>query len=260
MKEFAISFKGGMARGLGCIGLVRFLQEENLIPKYYAGSSSGALVASAFAMNYTWEQILEGFSKVRIINLISINSLFSKGSIISRTKFLKTLSQFLNTPVEAVEFKDMPNKLFLFASSLKDRERIIIHRGNLGDALVESCSYPLILERRIEHPEIIDGDFTSSFSAGYLRHKGAEVVIGCEYKPKKSSLLSLNPVNTLISTYRLVSDQIDKYSDQIDPVDFDLRYNADDVSYMDFKKISILAERVYNRAKAHSDEIHKLLK
>lgn len=260
MKEFAVSFKGGMARGLGGIGLMRFLQEENLKPKYFAGSSSGALVASSFAMNYEWEKVLNDFKKVRVSRLISFRSLVSKGGIISRRKFLDALSASLETPIERIDIKNLPNKLYIFASSLKTHERIMIHTGNLGEALVRSCSYPLVLERDSGHLDIIDGDFTSSYSARYLRGKGAEVVIGCGYKPKRTTVFTNNPIDTLISTYRLISEEVDSFYDKMDPVDFELEFSAEDLGYMSFDKIDVIVDRTYRKAKKHKDEIFKLLR
>jgi len=259
MKDFAVSFKGGMARGLSGIGLMRFLQEEGLKPKYYAGSSSGALIASGFAMNFTWDKILNDFKKVKVNKLISIKSLITKGGIISKEKFLGVLNDTLGSPIERLDIKNLPNKLYIFASSLKSRQRIIIHSGSLGEALVKSCSYPLVLARDPDHSDIIDGDFTSSYSARYLRDKGAEIVIGCRYKPKRVSVFTTNPIDTLISTYRLVLEEIDGFYDKMDPVDYELEVLANDVGYMRFDKIDTIVDRAYKKVKLHKKQILELL-
>ncbi len=258
MKEFAVSFKGGMARGLGSIGLMRFLQEENLKPKYFAGSSSGALVAAGFAMNYTWDKILNDFKEVKITKLMSLTNLVTKGGLIPKERFLEMLSESLETPIQRIDIKNLPNKLYVFSSNLKTQNRVVIHSGNLGEALIRSCSYPLVIERS-NFANYIDGDLTSSYSANYLRNRGAEVVIGCGYRPRRSDLFTTNPLDTLISTYRLLTGQIDSYYNSIDPVDYELEFKADDVSYMGFKDIDRVVERAYRKAKNHQKEIFKIL-
>jgi len=148
MKTFAVCFRGGMAKGAGAIGLVRFLQEENLHPVIYAGSSSGSMISAAYALEYSWEEILHGFQNLRFTSLIDFNNIISFKSLVSKNKVEKALINFAGDDMRSLKIEDMENKFIAMASNLKTGKLEYIQKGNLLDALVESSSYPILFERK----------------------------------------------------------------------------------------------------------------
>jgi len=121
MKSFAISFKGGASRGMGAIGIIRFLQEENITPKIVAGSSSGAIIAAAYSLGYQWNDILKFASNIRLWRLLLLRSTFKESSLISGKKYRAKLLSLHDD----VNIENLPIKLIILQLILKIIKRFL---------------------------------------------------------------------------------------------------------------------------------------
>src|SRR4051812_37950473 len=60
-----LALSGGVARGMAHIGVLKVLEENNIPVDYVAGTSAGALVASAYAAGMAVEEITEFSRRLR---------------------------------------------------------------------------------------------------------------------------------------------------------------------------------------------------
>ena len=95
-KNIGISFRGGAAKGLGGIGLIRYFQEQKITPHVLGGSSIGAIIAVLYSLGFDWQKILDLLSHIHLRSFISISSIIHKGTLMSKEKFKK---KSLNIPV-----------------------------------------------------------------------------------------------------------------------------------------------------------------
>lgn len=256
-KDFGLSIKGGAARGFGSIGLIRFLQEERLQPKILAGSSSGAILAAMYAVGYEWDEMMKLIVDIRVASLLSLKA-FMAGSLVSAQKLLEIFQAY----TEERNIEDLPIQLLIFASDPVTSERVIIEKGNLAEALLASCSYPLLLpSAKVEDRILIDGDFTNSFSAAELKTRGVELVLGSHYTNKKTeSFVNNSPIQRIFDVYRLLMTQIERHNDVLNPIDYELTFYAGDYNYLDFDHFDKLVDRAYRRVRRDRKKIHSLLK
>lgn len=257
MKSFAVCFRGGMAKGAGAIGFVRFLQEENLTPIIYAGSSSGSLISAGYALGFSWEKILDGFQNASVYGLMDFKNILTLTSLISKKTFEQTLVNFAGEEIREMKIEDMPNKFIALSSNLKKGSLEYIQKGRLLDALMYSCSYPLVVERRNKYK--IDGDFLFDYSNDTFKKMGAKTVIGCGFNLKKHLGESANPIWQAIDTYRMVQYRLYDVVGKEHKPDFEIVYNAYDVGFFDLKDSHKLADRVYKYLKKHKAEFYKIL-
>jgi NTE family protein len=71
-KNFSIALGGGGARGLSHIGVIRYLEENRLIPTAISGTSMGAIIATLYSIgktSYHMEQILSEMKWLSLIDL-----------------------------------------------------------------------------------------------------------------------------------------------------------------------------------------------
>jgi NTE family protein len=254
--KLGLSIKGGMARGLGSIGLIRLLQEEDIPLTVLAGSSSGAIVASMYALGFSWEEMLDMIDDFKVIELISLQGVLQQQGVISAEKLITKIERY----VADTKIEDLPLELLLFASDPKKRTRVILNKGSLFQAILASCAYPLVLPSvKINRQQLIDGDFTVSYSANCLREAGADQVIGVSYKSTKVPRdLSTNFVERAVDAYRLLTAQVEAMNDTLDPVDLEINYEAADYNYMDFQHVDKLARRAYREAKDNLAKIQRM--
>ena len=234
MKNFAISFRGGLARGFASVGAMGALQDSEIYPHIYAGSSSGSVIASAFALNLNWRDVLDTLEQYRFSKAFSLKSLFVEKSIVSSKKlkenYLENFKDFvsLNTKIEELE-----SKLVIFTSDKTAEKRVAFTEGNLLDVINASCSYPPVFPSvKINSKNFRDGDVVKEFSVNYLANQSADFVVGVTH----------------------TDDEIfhDKPTILVE-------YFADDISHIGFKNIRKVADRAYEEMQQKIPEIEKLM-
>lgn len=72
-KKFSLILGGGAARGFAHIGVIRRLEEHNLVPSFIAGTSMGGLIAALYACGYSSFDMEEIATDVTLIRLIDID-------------------------------------------------------------------------------------------------------------------------------------------------------------------------------------------
>jgi NTE family protein len=260
MAKVAISFKGGSARGMGSIGMIKFLQENELKPDLVAGSSSGGMVAAAYAYGLNWKEIKEMFEKIRIYELLSPVHLVRRGYVISKVAFLNKLYEIIPELDKKQTQEDLGTELVLFATDLNSKKRVYLEKGQLASNLATSSAYPLLLPHtKTDDGYLIDGDLTSSFSVNYLRGKGADIVIGVGYDASEAAAPpeKEGPIASLINIYRILMGQVESLHDSSHPPDIEVRYDVDGHSYLNFSNLDKIVDNGYKAAQEHKDDILK---
>lgn len=258
MSKFAVSFKGGLAKGFGAIGMIRFMQEKNIKPQMIAGSSSGALMATCYALGYDWQDILAFIQDFKFRSTIGVIDSLKTGTLLSPTKVREKLLDY----TDDVNIEDLPIKLGIFVTDLKDKRRVTITKGNLINALVASLAYPFVFPSiEFEGRKYVDGDLSVSYSANTLRHlSGAENVIGvASFHDGMGLPFGDALASKFVSTIRILSVQLDRLHSEVDPVEIDLRYETSDVNFTELDKAPLLAERVYKKCLEKEQEILALV-
>ena len=259
--NFALSIKGGLARGLSGVGVLRFFQEEGLKPKLVAGSSAGAILAGMYALGMKWYELVEELQKVNFRELISFKSFITGRSVVDEDKFIKRFSEFVN---KDINIEDLPVKFVAFASDPNTRERVFIDHGNLFRAIMCSCAYPVAFPSpiRMDNKVLVDGDLTQSYSAKELKAQyNIDKVIGIRHFVNWSRPLKPTSgfIDEIIAIYRLIGGQIERFQAHTDPADLEIAFNVDGQGYTSFNTIEKYAEKAYKATVAMREQIFKLL-
>ncbi|MBR3883885.1 MAG: patatin-like phospholipase family protein [Bacteroidaceae bacterium] len=193
---------GGGARGIAHIGVIQALEENNIPIDYVAGTSMGAIVAALYAMGYSpqdmkdilasedfhnWQtgnmdknymfyfrrnkEVPELLSlnfdlkdSIRIykpsINLINPNPM-SLG-------FLETYSQY--TALCNNNFDSLFVPFRAVASDIYNKKQVIFDKGDLGDAVRASMTFPLVF-KPIKKDSVLlyDGGIFNNFPADVMK-------------------------------------------------------------------------------------------
>ncbi len=259
MKRVALSIKGGTAKGFGSIGIIRYLNEIGIYPEIIAGSSAGAIIAAMYCLGFSTQQMVEELKDFNALKLFSPFSVILSGSAVSYKNFKRQLTKY-GEHYKVENFKNP--KLVIFCSQESNARRYFIQSGNLVDAILASCAYPIYFPSPINFDglNMLDGDLTSSFSTKFLKSEGAEVVIGLSYDTSENgpSTIKFRLLNRFSTFSRILTSEIEKYNMTNDYPDLSIKYSAEDVSYLDFGKIELLVQRGYESAKSLSTQILKI--
>jgi len=208
--KIGLALGGGGARGLAHIGVLKVLEREGVSPDVIVGTSMGALVGAAYAMDpdaQTLEKKVTDFlanergrnaglkriGKLRPFNpqkldfshrlvRIAEKHLFLslailKKALVSEEDMHTLLAVFLPD----VEIKDTFIPFAASAVDLISGKEVILNRGSLIHAVMASCAVPGFLPPvSRDGMLLVDGGILDPVPVGPAKAAGAEVVIGVD--------------------------------------------------------------------------------
>ena len=285
-QKVGLVLSGGGAKGLTHIGIIRALEENNIPIDYITGTSMGAIVGSLYAMGDSpddMEALLksEDFKRWYSGEVEEEYMYYFKKNLptpeflnirLSFRDSLKIKPQFLpSSVVDPVQmnlvFIDLYarataacggdfDKLFIpfrcVASDVYNKKQLVMKRGDLGDAVRASMSFPFMF-KPIEIDSVLayDGGIYNNFPTDVMRDDfHPDIIIG--------SVVATNPTkpkeNDLMSQIENMVMQKTDYSIP-DSEGIVMTFKYDDVNLMDFQRINELHDIGYNRTMSMMDSI-----
>lgn len=159
-KPFSLVLSGGSAFGLSHIGILKFLDEENIKPQEIIGTSMGAIIAAFYAMGKTAVEIEEIMSSINILSLLRFN--LNSGSLLSHKSIKKELRKYYGDITIAM----LPIDLKIASTNSATGEPILFDRNSperLIDILCTTFSIPVIFPPcELENSLYYDGFLSSN--------------------------------------------------------------------------------------------------
>ena len=285
-QKVGLVLSGGGAKGMTHIGIIRALEENNIPIDYITGTSMGAIIGSLYAMGYSpddMEALLRSedfkrwysgqvepeygyYFKQNRPTPEFFNIRFSfKDSLHIKPQILPT--SMVNPIQMNLVFVELFarataacsgdfNRLFVpfrcIASDVYNKKPLIMRRGDLGDAVRASMSFPFVF-KPIEIDSVLayDGGIYNNFPTDIMREDfKPEVIIG--------SVVAANPgkpkENDLMSQLENMIMQKTDYT-LPDSLSIIMTYKYDDVSLLDFDRLQELHDIGYNRTISLMDSI-----
>ena len=285
-QKVGLVLSGGGAKGMTHIGIIRALEENNIPIDYITGTSMGAIIGSLYAMGYSpddMEALLRSedfkrwysgqvepeygyYFKQNRPTPEFFNIRFSfKDSLNIKPQILPT--SMVNPIQMNLVFVELFarataacsgdfNRLFVpfrcIASDVYNKKPLIMRRGDLGDAVRASMSFPFVF-KPIEIDSVLayDGGIYNNFPTDIMREDfKPEVIIG--------SVVAANPgkpkENDLMSQLENMIMQKTDYT-LPDSLGIIMTFKYDDVSLLDFDRLQELHDIGYNRTISLMDSI-----
>ena len=285
-QKVGLVLSGGGAKGMTHIGIIRALEENNIPIDYITGTSMGAIIGSLYAMGYSpddMEALLRSedfkrwysgqiepeygyYFKQNRPTPEFFNIRFSfKDSLHIKPQILPTS---MVNPIEMnLVFVELFarataacngdfNHLFVpfrcIASDVYNKRPLIMRKGDLGDAVRASMSFPFVF-KPIEIDSVLayDGGIYNNFPTDIMREDFRPgVIIG--------SVVAANPgkpkENDLMSQLENMIMQKTDYT-LPDSLGIVMTFKYDDVSLLDFDRLQELHDIGYNRTISLMDSI-----
>jgi NTE family protein len=190
-KSFALALGGGGARGLAHIPVLEALDEIGVRPAALAATSSGALIAAAYAAGMSGRDIRryvitlahdrgEVFRRLiasragTFANLLNVG--FGNAALLDAEKFCE---QFLPEAVPQ-QFEALRIPLAVIATDLYRRAQVVFASGTLKPALAASIALPTVMRPvMVEQRVLIDGAATNPLPFDQVSDR-AEVIVAVD--------------------------------------------------------------------------------
>ena len=195
--KIGLALGGGGARGFCHIGVLKVLEEHNILPYAIAGTSMGAVVGGIHASGADINEVAKFADELSMIKIADLN-FFSmyRHSLLKGDKVKKIISNMIR--VKRVE--DCPIKFRSVSFDLNSGKEVQFKSGDLCDAIYASMAVPALF-RPLEKDgmRLVDGGVADNLPHKLLKKMGCNLIIcvdatgeydGHKYKKNAVSMIT----------------------------------------------------------------------
>lgn len=272
--KIGLALAGGGAKGSAHIAVLELLEANKIPVDYIAGTSIGAYIGGLYALGYSAAEIRE------IMQAADLNRGFSDAIERENLPYrIKQQQDRFNVPLD-IGFRDrqvrfpggllygqtmstlyrgsvgnIPNfdsfdelaiPFRAVATDLLTSEAVVLHRGNLVDAMQASATVPgALVPVEIDGRILVDGGIAENLPISQVRRMGADIVIAIDIS---APLLDRENLDNTVSVLRQMSnfltlDNIYQQKQLLEKDDIYIRPDVDQLSATDFSQF----REAYNR-------------
>ncbi|MBP7741802.1 MAG: patatin-like phospholipase family protein [Aliarcobacter sp.] len=187
--NLALVLGGGAARGAFHLGVLDFIEKNNIEIKAYSGSSIGAIISASHASGISAKEQLKIFSSKDIKQIFKFN--YFKKSLFKIDSLHKIIKELL--PIEKLE--DIPKPIWVNTYDLKKKK---LHYFSSGDTIslcmASSALAPLFKPVSYKNMLLIDGGLFDNIPIKPLLNKGYDIC-SIDLFAKRNILESYKKIN-----------------------------------------------------------------
>ncbi len=244
---------GGSARALAHIGVLRYLEENSIVPDFIIGNSMGSIVGLLYAYGLSPDQILYLLDSVDIGSLFDLNLPIGQG-LVSTDRFVSFLKSCLG---ESLRLEELRIPVIVMCEDLVTKRSVLLCEGDFYDALLGSFALPVYFSSiEIKDHLLIDGGIANIAPVNFAYRYTDNVIVSTTFYSNpdldlKNAITALN-VSIDIGKRRTAMAEIMEH-----PEITWIRCNVESFSFMQFSAGRELAERGYESCFEVSDELSK---
>jgi NTE family protein len=196
--KLGLALSGGGIKGFCHVGVLKALDEKGLRPDIISGVSSGAIVAALYADGYSPDSIVEIFDKIHLLEYFRLD--LNHGGFMGMNGF----RELLDTVLRAKTFEELSIPLRIVATDLDHGKSVVFDSGNLADAIVASCSVPILFSPYvINGVNYVDGGILKNLPASTIRND-CKVLIGVSAGPMKTDAYEKSITEIALRSYLFI--------------------------------------------------------
>lgn len=248
---------GGSARAFAHIGVLKAMEENDIVPDFIVANSMGAIIGLLYAYGFSPKKIEETISKIELTQFFE-PVLPSKGGVLNVRKFRAFVNDFLGGPKD---ISDCSIPIIVLAENLYDKRQIYYASGDFATIMTGAFSMPVYMEA--VKSQLSDGTKVLLTDSGTIDIAGLKcaasfsdnLIISTAFYDTKlnynSAIVILNRVMS-IGKERVAISDLKKYKPLI------IRNQVENYSFMAFDKSSEIIKAGYDSADSVVDQIKEL--
>ena len=198
--KIGLALGGGGPKGLAHIGVIKSLIKHNIPIDFIAGTSAGAIVGGAYAIDRDLKRIEKFITDLPYWDMVkSFSDVNLRSGIVKGDKFLKLLIDFVGK--NRIEECLIP---FVAVSANRTSGDVCtISEGFLAEAMRASSSIPILFSpfKFKDGSELVDGGVAQQVPVEIVKSMGADIVIAVNLS---ESTPSNNQKNALSSVHQYI--------------------------------------------------------
>lgn len=248
---------GGSARAFAHIGVLKYLEEQGVVPDFIISNSMGSIVGLMYAAGLSPDQILESITSVSIQSLFD-TTLPLQGGVLDSSRFLAKVASILGTDLQ---LETLPIPIIVISEDLVTKRQIHISEGDFYTILKASYALPVYFPP-VEYRGhlLLDGGVTNIVPVDLAYEYADSVIVSTTFYDVDTINLK-NPLTILnvsldIGKRRRGVEELKRALEEV----IWIRNDVEDVSFMEFSKAAYLTEKGYASAKMQEQNLISLHK
>ena len=283
--KLGLALSGGGTRGIAHAGVLKALEDNNIKIEVIGGTSSGAIIASLYALGYSpyyiyilfkrYSKEIAGINSVPIISGIgnfvknkkmAITGL-KRGNSIEETyndlalrKGVKYIRDIKNMPlvIPAVDVGEAKEYIFtnIIPKDSKDKSQYITDIS-IGKAVRASSSFPAVFcPCEYNKHRFFDGGVLDNVPVSEVKKQGADKIIAVNFKSDDIDAGS-NIMDLAMRTIDIMGNKISE--ENLEKSDFILTVQTDKTGLLDVEKLDSCYKYGYEAVMQNIDKIKEIL-
>lgn len=248
---------GGSARAFAHIGVLKYLEEQDIVPDFIISNSMGSIVGLLYAAGMSPDQIYDAVSNVSLQTLFDLTFPLG-GGLLDSSRFVAKLASILGPDLQ-LENLDIP--IMVVTEDLATKRQVQISEGDFYTVLTAAYALPVYFPPvEFKGHLLIDGGITNIVPLDLAYAYADSVIVSTTFYDVdtlnlRNALTILN-VSIDIAKRRRGVEELKKHLDEV----VWIRCDVEDVSFMDFAAVKELSEKGYASAALQQEKLAALYK
>lgn len=201
-QKWGLAFGGGGAKGSAHIGIVKYLQENDIEPHAISGNSIGSLIAAMYAFRLSHREIKEAFLELEPFKLT-----FLRPTPLGVMRNHSVYNVLTNHFGRKTKIEDAQIPLAIHTTNIVTGQPHPLLEGNLIEAVMSSCCVPgLYIPNESDEVILVDGGLTENVPISVLPKLGAEKTVAINLNGHSSYTRPKNVMDVLANSFDIAID------------------------------------------------------
>ncbi|MFA6689914.1 MAG: patatin-like phospholipase family protein [Sphaerochaetaceae bacterium] len=250
-EPIGLVLSGGSARAFAHIGVLKYMEENGIVPDFIISNSMGSIIGLMYAAGLSPDQILEICSNVPLGTLFDLTIPF-EGGLLDPTKFKAVLKTYLG---DNLRLEELPIPVMVICEDLATKRQVHIMEGDFFEVMNAAYALPVYYPP-VEYKGhlLIDGGMSNLVPLD-LAYQYADFNIVSTTFYDVTTLNLRNPLTVLNTSFDIgkrrqgVTELLEHKDDAIW-----IRCDVESTSFMEFSAAVELADKGYASAAEHAQE------
>ena len=248
--KIGLALSGGAARGIAHIGVLKYLEEQNVKPCCIAGTSAGSIVGAMYCSGKTINELEDAARNISWKELVKFS--VPKQGLIKSSRLLNVLKGYIG----AIDFSDLEIPLLVNAVDLLQGEEVILKKGPVAEAVHASCAIPGIFTPvKLGDYLLVDGGLLDNVPVTVMDKFDLDYIIAVDVGAQKPLQKEPNNIfEVLMQSFDIIRRQRDIPAHE--NADLIIEPDLEDIMLWDVGKAQEIIERGYQAAREALKDIN----
>lgn len=241
-EPLGILLSGGSARAYAHIGVLKRLEEADIVPDFIVANSMGAIVALLYASGMDPDEMAEVIASVPPPSLFRHKLPFG-GGILDPDPFMNILHRLFGD----VRIEDLPIPVLIVCDDLVSKRQIWIAEGDMLTVMRASFSMPVYFDPvPFDGMVLVDGGISNLVPVSVMSAFTNRMIVAATFY-RNDGLNFTNPL-TILNRNFTISKERSAITEILKADPPFIRCAVEDISFMDYGRIGKVVDRGYRSA------------